>query len=366
MSKVAPSLPSTDKTGGDAADVFEVFKREQFAIARAEAILEATEAEADVDRDAYIELLNAYVKLFKNMRKLVRLADRSEADLNDLAKRLNEKNATLEALSARLAKYLPTQLYRSIFEGEQRGELETKRKKLTVFFSDIKDFSETTEDLQPEELTWLLNDYFTEMSRIAMDHRATINKFVGDGMSLFFGDTDSQGVEEDAKTCVRMAVAMQARMGELRRRWRQKGFEKPFRMRVGVATGYCNVGNFGSPDRMDYTIIGSTVNLAARLEAAAPPDGLLISYETLAAVRDIVATEPAEPLTLKGFLKPVTSYRVVALLDEETGGDRFFTREIPGALMSIDFKRLSPDDRREVAKAAADLARRLNDGTEDT
>jgi class 3 adenylate cyclase len=340
---------------------FAIFKREQFTIAQAEALLKATGPSAGIPSEAYGDLLTAYVKLFKNTRKLVRLADRNEAELNDLAKRLNDKNTTLEALSIRLAKYLPAQLYRSIFEGEESGELVTRRKKLTVFFSDIKDFAETTEDLQPEELTWILNDYFTEMSQLATEHRATINKFIGDAVSLFFGDTDSQGVEEDARACVRMAVAMQCRMGVLRQRWRKMGFQKPFRMRIGIATGYCNVGNFGSPDRMDYTIIGSTVNLAARLESVAPPDGIMISYETHAAVSDIIRAEPVPPLRLKGFPRPIHAHQVLNLMDEEGGGERFFTRELPGALLNIDFKSLSAEDRAVVAAELAKLAQRLAD-----
>ena len=99
-------------------------------------------------------------------------------------------------------------------------------------------------------------------------------------MLMFFGDPETNGVEEDAMACVGMAIAMQRRMRDLQEVWRDRGLEQPFRMRIGINTGYCNVGNFGSSDRMDYTIIGGEVNLAAWLEGQADPDGILLSYET--------------------------------------------------------------------------------------
>src|SRR5262249_2356534 len=148
--------------------------------------------------------------------------------LNDRAEErtlLADKNRTLEALSAKLAKYLSPQVYQSLFTGRNVAALETQRKKLTIFFSDIQDFTRTAEDLQAEDLTYILNDYFTEMSRLALEHGATIDKFIGDAMLMFFGDPESRGVEEDARACVRMAIAMQRRMRELQAKWRATGHE---------------------------------------------------------------------------------------------------------------------------------------------
>ena len=170
-------------------------------------------------------------------------------ELDEQKALVDEKNNMLESLSSKLSKYLAPQIYQSIFSGRQDVSLETKRKKLTVFFSDIKDFTQITEDLQAEDLASLLNEYFTEMSRIALEHGATIDKFIGDAMLMFFGDPESKGVEEDAKACVRMAIAMQRRMKDLQEDWRDRGYEHPFRMRIGINTGFCNVGNFGSNDR---------------------------------------------------------------------------------------------------------------------
>ncbi|MGZ5195277.1 MAG: adenylate/guanylate cyclase domain-containing protein, partial [Ramlibacter sp.] len=175
----------------------------------------------------------------------------------------------LQALSEKLSRYLAPQVYKSIFEGSRDAEIRTQRKKLTVFFSDIKDFTASTAKWQPEEITFLLNSYFSEMSKIAYEYGGTLDKFIGDAMVIFFGDPDSLGVKEDATQCVKMALAMQRRMAELQILWRQMGSDKMFNVRMGINTGYCDVGNFGSDLRMDYTIIGREVNLAARLEQAA-------------------------------------------------------------------------------------------------
>ena len=115
---------------------------------------------------------------------------------------------------------------------------------------------------------------------------ATIDKYVGDAIVIFFGDPETRGVKEDALACVKMAIAMRQKMAELQGTWRDSGIANPLRCRIGINTGFCTVGNFGSEDRMDYTIIGSGVNLASRLESASAPGEILISYETYALVKD--------------------------------------------------------------------------------
>ncbi len=223
---------------------------------------------------------------------------------------LTANNAFLADVSLKISKYLSPQVYRSIFSGERDVAISTERKKLTVFFSDIKDFTRTSEILQPEELTALLNEYFTEMSHIAEKHGATIDKFIGDAIVAFFGDPTSKGAAEDARACVRMALEMQHRLGELEQIWRARGMEHPFRARIGINTGFCNVGNFGSDDRMDYTIIGAEANLAARLESIAEPGGIVMSYETYAHAKDIVQAEQMAPAHFKGIAREVVPYQV--------------------------------------------------------
>ena len=134
--------------------------------------------------------------------------------------------------------------------------------------------------------------------------------FIGDGMVVFFGDPGSLGPREDALQCVHMALAMQRRMDELQHLWRDVGCARDFRIRIGINTGYCDVGNFGSEQRMDYTIIGPEVNLAARLEQAAGPGTILLSGKTWALVRDHIKAEPRAPIQAKGFAEPIAVYEV--------------------------------------------------------
>jgi class 3 adenylate cyclase len=229
---------------------------------------------------------------------------------------LSEANNFLASVSMKIAKYLSPQIYKSIFSGQRDVAIATERKKLTIFFSDIKDFTATAERLQPEDLTALLNEYLTAMSTIAMQYGATIDKFIGDAVLAFFGDPETKGVEEDARECLLMAVAMQKKIAQLNAEWRKRGVERPFRVRMGINTGFCNVGNFGSDDRMDYTIIGAEANLAARLQSIAEPGSIVVSYETYALVRDMVRAQPREPISMKGISRQVVPYVVEGLVEE--------------------------------------------------
>ncbi len=325
------------------------------------------------DKAAQVTALNRQVrvlerKLTRSEENRVRLEEAKDrfdtlyrnliGELDEQKELLDEKNSMLESLSSKLSKYLAPQIYQSIFSGRQDVSLETKRKKLTVFFSDIKDFTQITEDLQAEDLASLLNEYFTEMSGIALEHGATIDKFIGDAMLMFFGDPESKGVVEDAKACVHMAIAMQRRMRELQEYWRDKGYEQPFRMRIGINTGFCNVGNFGSDDRMDYTIIGGEVNLAARLESQADPDGILLSYETYALVRDIVDAEERPSIDAKGIRREIRPFALGNFLDP-SDGDRFIRCDGDGVSIRIDLQKLSDEDKRGTLEQLAEIMDRL-------
>ena len=280
---------------------------------------------------------------------------RLAGQFNRLNADLEDKNRFLASVSEKLSKYLSPQVYKSVFLGEKGVEISTERKKLTVFFTDIKDFTETTERLQPEELTELLNDYFSEMSAIAEKHGATIDKFIGDAIVGFFGDPVSRGAAEDARACVEMALEMQHRLADLNEEWRSRGYEHPLKARIGINTGYCNVGNFGSPTRMDYTVIGAEANLAARLESIAEPGGIVMSYETWAHVRDIVTARRLEPTQVKGISRKVVPYAVVMPRDEDPAGAAL-TESGPGLELFLDPAQLDAGMRR---KARAALKRAL-------
>jgi citrate lyase gamma subunit len=108
---------------------------------------------------------------------------------------------------------------------------------------------------------------------------------------------------------------MQHRIGGLNAKWRAAGIEYPFRVRMGINTGFCNVGNFGSSDRMDYTIIGAEANLAARLQSNAEPGQIVLSYETYVLVRDIVVAQAQPPIMMKGISREIVPYAVRGTLD---------------------------------------------------
>ena len=199
-----------------------------------------------------------------------------------------------------------------MFSGDYNAEITTRRKKLTIFFSDIKNFTSSSEGLQPEDLTRYLNEYFSEMTDIALNHGATIDKYIGDAMMVFFGDPESKGEREDARACVNMALKMQKKIKNLQSKWRNEGFYEPFQIRMGINTGYCNVGNFGSEQRLTYTIIGGEVNIAQRLEAAAPSDGILLSYESYAHAQDIVEVEELSSITMKGINREIKVFSVIS------------------------------------------------------
>jgi adenylate cyclase len=284
------------------------------------------------------------------------------SDISELKQReetLAKKSTALEALSSKLAKYLAPQVYNSIFTGRQDVRIASQRKKLTICFSDIAGFTETTDKMESEDLTQLLNHYLTEMSKIASDHGATIDKYVGDAILMFFGDPETRGVKEDALACVKMALTMQNRMSELAEIWRDVGIETPLRCRIGIHTDYCTVGNFGSEDRMDYTIVGGAVNLASRLEQEAPPGTVLVSYETFAQVKDTIDCEELGPVHVKGIAYPVATYRVIDLKANLVDTRRAVRTELPHLRLELEPELMSADERGQAATALRDALDRL-------
>lgn len=249
---------------------------------------------------------------------------------------LEGANQFLASIAMKISRYLAPQVYASIFSGQKDVTIHTERKKLSIFFSDIKDFTATAERLQPEEMTELLNEYFTEMSAIALKHGGTVDKFIGDAMLIFFGDPESRGTAEDARACLAMAVEMQRRIAELNIKWRRQGVEQPFRVRMGINTGYCNVGNFGSADRMDYTIIGAEANLAARLQSIAEPGQIVLSYESYALVRERAVAHALSPIAMKGINREVVPYAVESMIDDEGRRAQVFSKHVTGLDFYLD------------------------------
>jgi len=302
-------------------------------------------------REDFFTLLHASLNAAVELTTMRRAREAAEAEVR-------RKNEELEALSNKLSKYLASQIYNSIFTGERGVELASARKKLTVFFSDIADFTGTTDHLESEDLTSLLNRYLTEMANIAAEYGATIDKYIGDAILAFFGDPETRGIKEDADACVRMAIAMQQRMRELRSEWQDLGADRPFELRIGIATGFCTVGNFGSEHRMDYTIIGNVANLVSRLQAHSEVGGILIGNETYALVKDTVATEEQTPLTVKGFSEPIRCYKVLGIYEDFVEEGRVIREERNGMRLVIDLQKQNKEGAIGVLEAVLARLRR--------
>ena len=294
------------------------------------------------------------LKLHNQQKKLAKKA----SCLKDLNEEVESKNEQLQGLSNKLAKYLSRQVYTNIFEGKRDVKIESYRKKLTIFFSDIQGFTELTDRVESEVLTSALNRYLNEMSKIALDYGGTIDKYIGDAIMIFFGDPESLGEKEDAVACVKMAIAMKKKLMEMRREWDVLGISKPLRVRMGINTGFCTVGNFGSEERLDYTIVGGAVNLASRLETAADVDEILVSEDTFSLIKDVIAAEPGDTITVKGIAYPIMTYTVRDLIETIQQEQEHIKAKLKGFNLSIDFEKLDYTDKlyaREMLEKAISI-----------
>jgi class 3 adenylate cyclase len=217
-------------------------------------------------------------------------------------KNLEQTNQHLADLAGKLSKYLSPQLYQAIFKGEKQVKIELYRKRVTLLFSDIVNFTPTTESMEPMALAAWLNSYLNDMAQIVQDFGGTLDKFIGDAVMVFFGDPHTLGEKQDAIACVNMAIQMC-----------QTAQAEGVIIRIGINTGEGIVGNFGSEARMDYTVIGKDVNLASRLESNAVPGRILISESTYELVNDVIDCLPNGPLKLKGIERSIMTYWVSAV-----------------------------------------------------
>ncbi|PIT77428.1 adenylate/guanylate cyclase domain-containing protein [Limnohabitans sp. B9-3] len=345
-------------------DTFDLYDREKALISEGSAVLESQDLKTL--KPFAQRLFEGFVSLFNENQNLLRHSDRQEQRLVKLNQNLKAqtqelelKRQTQELLSQQLAKYLPPQIMSALLSGTYQSKVATQRKKLTVFFSDIRDFTATSDLLQPEALTEYLNEYFSEMTEIAMAHGATIDKYIGDAMMVFFGDPESKGHQADAQACVLMAMAMQARMKDLAVRWKNKGFENPFVIRIGINTGYCNVGNFGSDQRLSYTIIGGEVNLTQRLEAHSDPGGILMSYETYCYVQDLVEVEERQPVKMKGIARDVKTFAVLGLKPRQTHKTVALSHQA-GVNIDLDLSIMTASERQQLAQQLRAVANQIS------
>ena len=234
---------------------------------------------------------------------------RELAELNrTLEQRVAEQVGQVERLG-RLKRFFSPQLAELIVTGGAADPLQTHRVEVTVAFLDLRGFTAFAETAEPEEVMGVLREYHAEMGRLILEHEGTLERFTGDGMMIFFNDPVP--VPDAPERAIRMAVAMRERVQQLDVGWRKRGYD--LGLKIGIAQGYATIGAIGFEGRWDYGAIGTVTNLAARLCGEAGSSEILVSRRVGGAVEDLASLEPLEPLTLKGFARPVPAFRVLAL-----------------------------------------------------
>jgi adenylate cyclase len=212
-------------------------------------------------------------------------------------------------LRASFAAYFPPAVVDRIVRDPSQITAAGQRKEISTMFSDVKDFTHRCRHMPPEDIQRFLNRYFDAMIDLVFEYGGTVDKFIGDGLMVFFGDPEPQA--DHALRAVRCALSMQRRVGELSAALVQQG-EDELAIRIGISTGVVVVGNMGSARRLSYTVLGTDVNLAHRLETNAPAGGVLISSRTYELVREHFPDLEARHLAVKGLEEEVTVFELPA------------------------------------------------------
>lgn len=206
--------------------------------------------------------------------------------------------------------YLAPTVVKQLIDSPETLSLGGEERTITAFFSDVQGFTGISEKLTPNELVELLNEFLTEMTDVILEHEGTVDKFEGDAIIAFFGAPNY--LENQAEVACMACIDMQARLEKMRARWREQG-QPELHMRIGLCTGPAVVGNMGSKSRMDYTMMGDTVNTAARLEGVNKIYGIytLISDSTRHDAGDSIVTREIDSINVVGKAVPITVYQIL-------------------------------------------------------
>jgi adenylate cyclase len=275
----------------------------------------------DAGGDEYITKPIDHAALVARVRSILRIkalhdtvqeqAAQLEAWNRTLEQRVATQVAEIERLGS-LRRFLSPQVAELIMSAGDERLLESHRREITVVFCDLRGFTAFAETSEPEEVMAVLRQYHAALGQLIFRHEGTLERFVGDGLVVLFNDP--LPCPDPAARAVRMAIAMRGRIAALSEGWRKHGHELGFG--VGIAQGYATLGRIGFEGRYDYAAIGPVANLASRLCDEATDAEILVSQRVLTAVEQLVETEPAGDLVLKGFVRPVAAYRVLRLTEE--------------------------------------------------
>ena len=206
-----------------------------------------------------------------------------------------------------IRRYAPSSVVSRIEHGDSTVD-QPQRRKITVFFSDVVGFTALADRVDPEALAEIVNDYLGELSELIERHGGTLNEFAGDGVMALFGAPDDLEPAEQVTAALAAAQELQHSLPIWSQSWYQHGIIEQARARVGINTGTVSVGTFGSKIRATYTGIGLQTNIAARVQAQAPPGGILLSNTSWHLVKDSVACEPRGEVLVKGVHFPIGLY----------------------------------------------------------
>ena len=225
---------------------------------------------------------------------------------NRMARSLREK----EMIKRAFTRYVAREVVEEILKDPENLVLSGERRQVTVLFCDVRGFTPMSERLAPEEVVLLLNDFYTLMIETTFKYDGTLDKFLGDAVMAVFGAPMAH--PDHSARAIRTALAMQEGITGLNER-RVRAGKEAISVGIGVSAGEAVAGTVGTEDRMEYTVIGDSVNLAARLESNAKPGQILISHRTYERVRDLVDARPLGRIRVKGKEEEVEVYEVLGL-----------------------------------------------------
>jgi len=263
-------------------------------------------------------LLAARINAGLTKKRLHDLQQRHVEEVDRLNRRLNarvEEQMAELVRTGELKRFMSNQVAEGLLAGSLSMDDGFERRKLTILFADMVGFTDLADTLEPEELAEVLNGYLREMAAVAVAHGGTLDNYMGDGVMVMFGAPERVDESVHAWSAVRAAFEMKERVEELSAHTRGQGIPADLRVRVGVNTGHCTVGVFGSDVLRAYTAVGFAVNVAARLQARADPGTVLAGFRTYALVKDRVEAEQRPPMTLKGAARPVEAWSLLAFED---------------------------------------------------
>jgi class 3 adenylate cyclase len=235
-----------------------------------------------------------------------------------LEARVEEQMAEL-VRTGELKRFMPHQVAEGLLAGQLSPDHGFERRKLTILFADMVGFTDLADTLEPEELSEVLNEYLREMTAVAVAHGGTLDNYIGDGLMVMFGAPHRTDERTQASSAMRAAFGMRARTEELSAATRARGIPADLRIRVGINTGHCTVGVFGSDVMRAYKAVGFAVNVAARLQTEAEPGTVVAGFRTYALVKERVKAEPRPPMTIKGAARPVEAWEIFAIVDDPDG-----------------------------------------------